>query len=70
MTTPTTLTQPLTGERSRVSMDLIRTQTLDRLRQRRKSVQQVIWALEDYQKSRNKRKARRAEALRAGLHIV
>jgi hypothetical protein len=51
-------------------MDLIRNQTLDRLRQRRKSVQQVIWALEDYQESRNKRKARSAEALRAGLHIV
>jgi hypothetical protein len=46
-------------------MDLIRNQALDRLYERREAVQNVIRALEDYQKSRKARLARSAEALRA-----
>ena len=47
-----------TEERSRLlSMDLIRSRALDRLYQRREAVQNLIGALEDYQKSREARMA-------------
>ena len=75
--TPTTITTTIalprafTGERSRLlSMNLIRNHALDRLYERREAVQNVIRALEDYQKSRKARLARRAAALRAGLHTM
>jgi hypothetical protein len=60
--TPTTIALPraFTGERSR----------LDRLYERREAVQNVIRALEDYQKSRKARLARSAAALLAGLHTM
>jgi hypothetical protein len=56
----TTVPLPLasTEERSRLlSMDLIRSRALDRLYQRREAVQNLIRALEDYQKSRETRMA-------------
>jgi hypothetical protein len=40
-------------------MDLIRSRALDRLYQRREAVQNLIHALEDYQKSREERMAHR-----------
>ena len=47
-----------TEERSRLlSMDLIRNRALDRLYERRDAVQNLIRALEDYQKSREARMA-------------
>jgi len=47
-----------TEERSRLlSMDLIRSRALDRLYQRRAAVENLISALEDYQKSREARMA-------------
>jgi len=47
-----------TEERSRrLSIDLIRTRALDRLYERREAVQNLISALEDYQRSREKRMA-------------
>ena len=47
-----------TEERSRLlSMDLIRSRALDRLYQRRAAVENLICALEDYQKSREARMA-------------
>ncbi|MGA3018736.1 MAG: hypothetical protein ABSF62_16570 [Bryobacteraceae bacterium] len=71
--TPTAMLLPraFTGERSRLlSMDLIRSHALDRLYERREAVQNLIRALEDYQKSRKTRLARSAEALRAGLRTM
>ena len=58
--TPATITLPhaSTEERSRLlSMDLIRGRALERLYQRREAVQNLIRALEDYQKSRETRMA-------------
>ena len=66
--TPTNIVQPraFTEERSRLmSMDLIRNHALDRLYERREAVQNVIRALEGYQKSREARAARSTAALRA-----
>jgi len=60
--TPGTIVLPhaSTEERSRLlSMDLIRSRALDRLYQRREAVQNLIHALEDYQKSREERMAHR-----------
>ena len=60
--TPGTIVLPhaSTEERSRLlSMDLIRSRALDRLYQRREAVQNLIGALEDYQKSREERMAHR-----------
>jgi hypothetical protein len=57
---PATLTLPhaSTEERSRLlSMDLIRSRALDRLYRRRVAVENLINALEDYQKSREERLA-------------
>ena len=52
------LPHTFTEERSRLlSMDLIRSRALDRLYQRRDGVQNVIRALEGYQKSREARMA-------------
>ena len=54
------LPHPSTEERSRLlSMDLIRSRALERLYQRRAAVQNLISALEDYQKSREARMAHR-----------
>jgi len=51
-----------TEERSRLlSMDLIRSRALDRLYQRREAVQNLIGALEDYQKSREATMAHRVD---------
>lgn len=51
-----------TEERSRLlSMDLIRSRALDRLYQRREAVQNLIGALEDYQKSREATMAHRID---------
>jgi len=71
--TPTPIVQPraFTGERSRLlSVDLIRDHALDRLYERREAVQNLIHALEDYQKSRKARLPRSAEALRARLRTM
>ena len=57
---PRTITLPhaSTEERSRLlSMDLIRNRALDRLYERREAVQNLISALEDYQRSREARMA-------------
>ena len=54
----TVLPDTSTEERSRLlSMDLIRSRALERLYQRRDGVQNVIRALEGYQKSREARMA-------------
>ncbi len=61
--TPTTMVLPraFTDERSRhLSMDLTRNHALHRLRERRDAVQNLIRALEDYQRSRKARPARSA----------
>jgi hypothetical protein len=58
MTKTITLPHASTEERSRLlSMDLIRGRALDRLYERRDAVQNLICALEDYQKSREARLA-------------
>jgi hypothetical protein len=57
---PKTITLPNTSteERSRLlSTDFIRTRALDRLYERREAVQNLIRALEDYQRSRQARLA-------------
>ena len=62
--TPGTIVLPhaSTEERSRLlSMDLIRSRALDRLYQRREAVQNLIHALEDYQKSREATMAHRVD---------
>jgi len=51
-------------------MDSIRNQALHRLYERREAVQNLIRALEGYQRYRKARLARSAEALRAGLRIT
>jgi len=59
---PIILSLAASDERSRLlSMDLIRSRALDRLYQRREAVQNLIGALEDYQKSREATMAHRID---------